>query len=221
MPMTSEDLRSTLGIMPRAERRRWRSARTRAELAALTAEWLEGRIRTHPGVYPGGILAGRPDPETAGLVGTLAACNRAGLLTTSSQPGQQSAPAGRRGGVFAQRPAVEGWAAPQIARDLVWLATSVGLLAVAHPTLRRPWPIGQRRSGIIVSTREGVSTCEFGGQARPSGVARTFQGCAREVINDLLCESVFIALADPAWAPGCALWAVLRAWSDSTLGDGT
>ncbi len=66
---------------------RWRAARTLAGLGELTAEWLEGTIASIPTVVPGY----GPDEETAALIPVLAACNRAGYVTTVSQPGEKSA----------------------------------------------------------------------------------------------------------------------------------
>jgi hypothetical protein len=43
--------------------------------ASLTAQWLEGEIRSEPRYFS------RPDAETAPLIPVLAACNRAGFLT--------------------------------------------------------------------------------------------------------------------------------------------
>ena len=70
--------------MRRTDRKRWASARTPADVGELTAQWLEGRIASQPGYAPG---CG-PDPETADLTGVLAACNRAGFITDTSQPGE-------------------------------------------------------------------------------------------------------------------------------------
>lgn len=64
------------------DRRRWARAQSLAELGELTALWLEERIVAHPSY---GDLA----PETFSLVALLARLNRAGFVTTSSQPGSR------------------------------------------------------------------------------------------------------------------------------------
>jgi hypothetical protein len=64
---------------------RWRAARTLADLGELTAQWLEGKIASIPTVMPG---CG-PGEESAELIPVLAACNRAGYVTTTSQPGEE------------------------------------------------------------------------------------------------------------------------------------
>ena len=66
---------------------RWGAARTLADLGELTALWLErDGVTCHPGY---GDWEGDPGPddETAEIVGPLAAANRAGYVTTNSQPG--------------------------------------------------------------------------------------------------------------------------------------
>jgi len=67
--------------MNRTERNLWASARTLPDLAELTAQWLEGRIKSQPGYADGW----GPDEETLPHVPVLAAANRAGFLTCNSQ----------------------------------------------------------------------------------------------------------------------------------------
>jgi Helix-turn-helix domain len=60
----------------------WRSAATLHDLGVLTARWLDGDIAFLPSYGAAG-----PDPETEELVPMLAPLNRAGFVTTNSQPG--------------------------------------------------------------------------------------------------------------------------------------
>jgi hypothetical protein len=60
----------------------WRSARTLADLGELTARWIEGAIASQPGYF------GAADLESDDLVPVLAAVNRAGFRTDTSQPGE-------------------------------------------------------------------------------------------------------------------------------------
>jgi hypothetical protein len=62
----------------------WRSARTLEDLGELTARWLEGSLDSVPG------HSGPPADETRCIAPTLAVLNRAGYVTTSSQPGLTS-----------------------------------------------------------------------------------------------------------------------------------
>ena len=68
--------------MNRSDRKAWASARTLADVGELTAQWLEGKVRSQPG-YQANC---GPDPETSELIPVLAACNRAGFVTVNSQP---------------------------------------------------------------------------------------------------------------------------------------
>jgi hypothetical protein len=90
-----------------ADRAKWSSAKSQADVAELTARWLEGDIGSQPGYAYG---AG-PDSETTPLIGTLARIDRAGYLTRCSQPGfaDEVGADGRR---WAHKPAVDGYIHP-------------------------------------------------------------------------------------------------------------
>lgn len=66
--------------MPHLPLADWRDARSLADLGELMARFLEGAIDEAP------TFVGRPDPETDPLVAVLAQVNRAGYVTTCSQP---------------------------------------------------------------------------------------------------------------------------------------
>jgi hypothetical protein len=61
----------------------WREATSLKELGELMAQWVEGKITYQPAYF-----AQAPADETAELVEVLAGVNRAGLVTTFSQPGR-------------------------------------------------------------------------------------------------------------------------------------
>jgi hypothetical protein len=63
----------------RADARRWRAARSLADLGELVTAWLRGDITETP------AHAGGPDSETLPLAAVLAAVNRAGFVTDNSQ----------------------------------------------------------------------------------------------------------------------------------------
>lgn len=65
--------------MNRHDRRRWKQARTLADLGELVVAWLNSEIQQTPG------HCGPPDDETIPLIPTLAAVNRAGFVTDNSQ----------------------------------------------------------------------------------------------------------------------------------------
>lgn len=82
----------------------WWHAETLAELGQLGADWLEGKNLYLP-AYGGAT----PDPETQPLIQTLAAANRAGYFTDTSQPGH-GAVEGYDGRMWMQRAYVSGYA---------------------------------------------------------------------------------------------------------------
>ncbi|MER7048948.1 DUF6919 domain-containing protein [Streptomyces jumonjinensis] len=120
-------MKARLPWTSRADRARWRTARTLDDLGRLTADWLEGGLAHHLG-YPDG-----PDPETAPLVPVLARLNRLGLVTVSSQPGH-APEAGWDGAVYAQRAAVDGWTTDRaLLGALIRTARDHDLHIIVHP----------------------------------------------------------------------------------------
>ncbi|WP_031099057.1 DUF6919 domain-containing protein [Streptomyces sp. NRRL S-15] len=121
-------MKLTLPWMSRADRRRWKSARTVADLGELMSLWLEGEIASRPGYAP----RYGPDEETAHLVPSLAALCRAGYITTCSQPG--SAGTGADGLWWEQRAAVEMVVTdPELLHLLVDVASTAGTSRSSPP----------------------------------------------------------------------------------------
>lgn len=89
----------------------WASAQSLPDLADATVFFLEGHLQQTP------THLGPLDTETAELVPTLVSMNRAGFITTCSQPGQLDPPSS------AQRAFVEGFCDETTAASL-----EVGLL---------------------------------------------------------------------------------------------
>jgi Domain of unknown function (DUF6919) len=68
--------------LSRSERRVWADARTLDDAGELTAQWLDGTIRSQPGYYgPCDV----DEDYCPGLTATLVACNRNGFVTMNSQ----------------------------------------------------------------------------------------------------------------------------------------
>lgn len=65
--------------MNRADRKRWKGARTLADLGGLVIAWLHGEIQQTPG------HCGPPCDETIPLIPVLELVNRAGFVTDNSQ----------------------------------------------------------------------------------------------------------------------------------------
>lgn len=135
----------------RADRRRWRAAVTFSDLSHLTARWLEGDIRTHPGVVPNY----GPDDETQPLIPQLAAANRAGYLTDSFQPGHDAAD--YNGNLWEQRAAITGFVAdPELLTRLVDSAEKAGLLLLVQ------FPGDYQQQGLVVTRVNGMDYTRFG-----------------------------------------------------------
>lgn len=67
------------GDVNRADRKKWKSARTRADLGELVIAWLNGEIKQTP------CHMGPPESETIPLIPALTIINRGGFITTCSQ----------------------------------------------------------------------------------------------------------------------------------------
>ena len=84
--------------MSRADRARWKTASSLADIGDLTVEWLHGGITQMPG------HGGPPCEETIPHLEVLAAANRAGFVTTNSQSASSPEQAARHGAPW------EAWA---------------------------------------------------------------------------------------------------------------
>lgn len=186
--------------MTRGDRRCWRAARTLGDLGALTAQWLEGRLTEHPG-YPGGL-----DPETEPLVPTLAACNRSGLVTISSQPAT-ARERGFDGAWWEQRAFVEGLVADAgVLRRLASLADDAGLLCVAH---RYCHGCADCPAGVTVTTRDGEPFTRAGMHIPYDDLRLQFEGCQPAAL-DAVCSAWQVAVVDPVWGRNAVLWPLLE-----------
>ncbi|MBL1086805.1 AAA family ATPase [Streptomyces actinomycinicus] len=192
-------MRLRLPGMSRTDRARWRSARSIADLAELTALWLEGRIASHPGVMPN---CG-PDEETTHLVQVLALANRAGYLTDNSQPG--IAEPGFDGRWWAQRAAVTGWvcrdrAGIDLANRIIGPAREAGLVVCAD----------SHRHGVTVTSVDGRDYTTFGALLSKRDLRTLWP--AHLIHRDLfrqLHSAIQLTVIDPEWGRDDVLWDVL------------
>jgi hypothetical protein len=180
--------------MKRSERRLWRSARTLQDLGDLMARWLEGDIGSQPGYQP----RYGPEPETTDLIETLAACNRAGYLTISSQPGLITDD-------LQQRAAVQGFTDDlRMLRRLERLGESAGLLTAVHLTAAPSEPV----DGFIATISEGEPCTGFGCHLATSDLYVIWSGCHRTAA-DAVIASYQVTLIDPEYGRNDLLWTVL------------
>ncbi|WP_459250072.1 DUF6919 domain-containing protein [Streptomyces youssoufiensis] len=192
--------------MSRADRRRWRSARTTSDLGVLMALWLEGKIASRPGYQP---RCG-PEGETAHLVPTLAALCRAGYVTTCSQPGR--AGTGADGLWWAQRAAVE-----LVVTDAALLHRLVGTAHAAGLIVRvNDYGLdgGVQEQPVIVTTREGEPVTWVGGRIDRAEMALQWTGLDRDLYRTVSTGTYVSIIAAEYGSAGARMWVVL----DSLIG---
>src|SRR5260370_13737574 len=123
-----------LAVMRSEDAARGYAARPLADLGELTALWLEGKIRSQPCYAdpdPGEEWG--PDPETRDIVPVLAAANRAGYFTDTSQPGEPPA-IGYNGEMWVQRAGVTGYASTETLAVLRSCAATTRPILMAIPS---------------------------------------------------------------------------------------
>ena len=192
--------------MSAADLAAWQSARTLADLGKLTAQWLERRVASQPG-YTAGC---GPDPETAPLITVLAAANRAGFITCSSQPGYTGASEDT-----GQRAAVEGFAGHGHALTLIREARTAGLTVVAYPPVMLPRRRYRHVQSVAVTRYAGQDVTWFGVQVPRGHITSRITGygiCHRDAV-DALCGAWQITIIDPQWGRNTVLWDTLAAVS--------
>jgi len=183
----------------------WKSARTLADLGELTARWLEGTIPSVPGYI------GEPD-ETKELVPVLAKLNRAGFVTTCSQPAFDGT--GYGGAHWQQCAAVEGFTTAALAsRIIAGLDGRSGLLVIAHdPATLRRWRFGWGQE-TAATWRDGEEYTWFGAQiCRRHIRGPLFAGglCSRQGL-DAFCSAWQVTVIDPERGRPDVLWQALEA----------
>ncbi|MFD7590666.1 DUF6919 domain-containing protein [Kitasatospora sp. NPDC059811] len=184
------------------DRWRWRAARTAADLGELTAQWLEGRIKSHPALIP----AAGPDEETTGtpeLFATLLLANRCGYVTDFSQPGCRDV--GADGQWWSQIAAVSGFVTdPDVLNRLRVTAQTWGLnIREYRCTYLGPLP------EPIVVTERAYQAHTWAGRARAAREVRwLWRGVGRPAVRAMeLAWQVTLAEASPS--SGGILWRAL------------
>lgn len=189
----------------RTEERQWAQASSLTELGELTARWLTGELGQTP------TYDGPPDPETLqtpGVVPALVAANRAGLLTTQSQPGDH-APPGSCGAALRQRAALEALAEEATVDRLDRAIGGTSLWMVTHRWPRRRWTRLCRLCVRPVTTVAGNVVTGFGYQL-PRSELSWWPGASRDAVADAVQVTVF----DPVWDRNAVLWPALHRFAD-------
>jgi Domain of unknown function (DUF6919) len=185
----------------------WKSARTLADLGELTARWLEGTIPAVPGYI------GEPDPETEELVPVLAKLNRAGFVTTCSQPAFDGT--GYDGAHWQQCAAIEGFTdSPELVMRIrrgirAW---PYGLKVIAHDPATLPrWRFRWDRE-TAATWRDGEEYTWFGAQICRRYIRGPLFGgglCSRQGL-DAFCSAWQVTVIDPEPGRPDVLWRTLE-----------
>lgn len=176
----------------------WKNAHSLADLGQAMADWLGGRGPVWPG-----YCASDVEDETRHLIPTLVACNRAGYVTTCSQPGHPPT-CGYDGRMWRQRAAVDGWIADQRLLGRIRAhANRRELTVITHRPGDRSHP------GIVVTDANGEPSTQFGwtpGHRRL--IASEWGGVGRGAIRELR-TATHLTLVDPVWGRDDRLWTAL------------
>ncbi len=178
---------------------RWLAARTLADLGELTAQWLEGRLASHP-TYGGG-----PEAETAPIVPVLAACNRAGFVTENSQPGELPDAHGN-----AQRASVSGFIGLADLAELVHAIAGTGAIVVAHAGA------GQEDSHdaqVVITLDAGEEFTWEGARLGLSELHYHYDDWCHPDAVTALADAWQVSLIDPEWGRNDVLWHALEAFA--------
>ncbi len=174
----------------------WRDAKNLADLGELMAQWLEGKITYQPAYF-----SHTPAAETTGLVDVLAGVNRAGLLTTFSQPGQPY-----RDGA-GQRASIDGFGTDKTILRLQDLTLGTDLILILFAP-------GCPGGGQVPVTVMGGGECTWLGLSLDADDLHQYYNadlCERGL--DAVRTAWQVNLIDPVWGRNTLLWDVLRKFS--------
>lgn len=174
----------------------WRSAQSIGDLGQNMANWLEGHGPDWPGYY--GPFGQEEADGARHLIPVLAAANRAGYVTTCSQPACDEYVQGIR---WQQRAWVEGI----VDQRSPLLDRLLGLKRQGF-TVVRGWPL----NGFELTMRDGEAVTGIGGfRLRRNQVTREWRGVGRHALADLKQHGVRIHLIDMTWGRDDRLWPAL------------
>ncbi|MCU1486191.1 MAG: hypothetical protein JWN67_2937 [Actinomycetia bacterium] len=158
-----------------------------AELAELTARWVEGDL-----VVPE-VNGGTPDPETLEIASHIAAINRLGFLTEFSQPGEEV-------GGYLQRASVSGYCSEGTCNAILAALVPTDLVILAVPAMLDSYV------QIPISLDDGVECTWAGGNSDP---ADSEFGEAPGALAEVR-DSWHVDVIDPVWGRNDVLWPALQ-----------
>ena len=183
-----------VGEMSDADYAVWAGCATASDVRAATIGWLVGDVQSQPG-YCGPVDV--DEDEAPGLTDALVALNRAGMLTTDSQAGENTI--GYDGAHWWSYAAVEGLADEE---TVEWLTTVAGYAGLAVSVDQ--W--------TDVTFREGAPFTRFGG---PDDLD-AFDICQPSAVAELAkCRTVLVY--DPVAGRNDRLWPTLLAASEGRV----
>lgn len=174
----------------------WRNASSIADLGQNMAAWMEGRLPSWPGYD--GPFGQEEDNGARHLIPTLAAVNRAGFVTTGSQPAYDAISGGHH---WRQRAHVDG-----VVHDRSPLLGQLTALERAGLLVFRGWP----RDGYVITDCDGEPVTGFGGfRLGRDHDAREWHGIGRHALRELKDHGARLIIVDPVWGRDDRLWPAL------------
>ncbi len=195
--------------MTAEERNRWAGCATMADVGEATADWLEGHIAAQPG-YLGPVDT---DEDLApGMTATLAAINRAGVVTDQSQAGCDGPD--MTGSIWQQRAAVTGYATTEAYERLDNAIAEVDGLHLG----RRRGSSWSRQPDVPVTWRDGQTVTDFGARTSCRDTDRQYRACPESVRDELWAAEQFVAW-DEQVGRNDRLWPALRRAADGHVDE--
>jgi hypothetical protein len=186
----------------------WLSVHSLLDFGEVTAQWLEGDISYNP-AYGTDERPG-PNEETALIVEDLAAINRAGFVTTMSQPG---VPPDEEGS--AQRASLSGFTTFEVSEYLEAATCLTDIIIMRFSPMMEvpctiPISIWAEMKASIFPDWMGPSpvTTREGGVGGPMDIE--IFGEFDLPMLEVLANSTYVIMIDPVWGRNDVLWDMVR-----------
>jgi uncharacterized protein DUF6919 len=192
-PLDGATVSDKAGNASSGDQTHWRASRTLADLGELTAQWLEGRLASHP--------TGALEAETAPIASILAECNRAGFVTENRQPGEWPDGHGN-----AQRAAVFGFIDAADLAELARLLNGTGVIVVAHAGAGEEDGFDVH---VVITLDRGEEFSWEGARIGLSSLAFHYGDWCHPVAVAALAHAWQVSLIDPVWGRNGLIWPAL------------